>query len=545
MKLGTMTVLLACATMFCLVWVGSAQADPPYWHRVLVDADGEDCGHWCSLAFDPNGNPAIAYFDGYGDLVVARLDPDGPGSPNGVWNKTVIASAAQWADDMGGMTLAFQPNGYPAVAYAYGEYVLGGAAWAYAWEDAGGWHSEDIPVGDVAPDFLPDVYKRVRLSFDFSGNPWVVLDVALVPCVLALAATPAEGPSGGWQVGTIIAHCSLSSPATRSDLAIDPNDGWPHVSFQNPEPGGTPPDEWVGLGSHDPGQPLEPYGEWSWGAVCSPDSIGGPQYGPLPTSLAFDSLGRAGIATFLAHGGTHIYYLSRATGPWTIRQVVEVPGLADDFSREAILAYRSDGNPGISYRGKLDSAPIWPMMYTWLDPTDPNEVGGVWQFREVDGRPVRGQANKGLYHSQAIDPNGLPAVAYYDSTFECLRYAVTADEPDTYQLDIEIEGGTGSWGTVEKDPDLERYPEGTIVTLTAVPNPDRSFVEWKILDPRYPGDSSHEIKDANNPIQLVMLYDMEVKAVFGCSGSDALFLAMVGAAVLTLGVVKLRRRWMA
>lgn len=68
-----------------------------------------------------------------------------------------------------------------------------------------------------------------------------------------------------------------------------------------------------------------------------------------------------------------------------------------------------------------------------------------------------------------------------------------------YTLTVKTVGS----GTVIKDPDLTAYPEGFVVTLTAVPSAGWSFSEWS-------GDASGN----NNPINITMDNNKTVIAIF-------------------------------
>jgi len=75
------------------------------------------------------------------------------------------------------------------------------------------------------------------------------------------------------------------------------------------------------------------------------------------------------------------------------------------------------------------------------------------------------------------------------ATFTKLGYTLTVD--------------TVGSGTVIKDPNLTAYPEGSVVTLTAVPSAGWSFSEWS-------GDASGN----NNPINITMDNNKTVIAIF-------------------------------
>lgn len=104
-----------------------------------------------------------------------------------------------------------------------------------------------------------------------------------------------------------------------------------------------------------------------------------------------------------------------------------------------------------------------------------------------------------------------------------------------YTIDIH----TGGLGTVMKDPNLPYYREGTRVTLTALEDYGYAFKFFKIYDPNYPGDRNHVVRDINNPIELLMIADYEVDAVYGCAINDGPLVVMlvgIGIAMIKLAL---------
>ncbi len=107
---------------------------------------------------------------------------------------------------------------------------------------------------------------------------------------------------------------------------------------------------------------------------------------------------------------------------------------------------------------------------------------------------------------------------------------------------LEIINNSPDRGSVTVDPNYPRidtFPSGSTVTLTAVPEPDRGFKEWKIFDPNFPGDSNYITRDSNAVLDLVMDGDYQVEAVFTCGSGLPPFVAM---ALLALGLGVVIRR---
>ena len=84
-----------------------ARSNGSTWTTVTVDSAG-DVGHYPSLAFGPDGHPAISYWDsGKADLKFTRFN-------GSTWTSATLDSAG----DVGVLTsLAFGPDGQPAISY--------------------------------------------------------------------------------------------------------------------------------------------------------------------------------------------------------------------------------------------------------------------------------------------------------------------------------------------------------------------------------------------------------------------------------------------
>ncbi|MBN1346652.1 MAG: hypothetical protein JXQ73_28435 [Phycisphaerae bacterium] len=544
------------AGLFVAFTSNIASADPSYWHRVVVDS-GEGCGEWCFLALDPNGIPGIAYADANDALAFTQPNPADANGIDGAWLKELVPVPTPYVH-LGNLSLAFQSNGYPAVVFMMYDPNQSGLRdyyIRYAWKGSGGWDGKTFSISDELGDAaLP--HNRVWLSYGTDGCPWVGFNVFGVIGDMAAVARPEDpcSPGGTWEWGTIVQDCAWGVLNARVCLVVDPN-GWPAVSYQNPSPGDDFDDEFLRYGVFDPADELVPFdGLWAYESVADPNDWVS-QFSSLPSYLAFDANGSPGISFFPAHGNAtaancDIWYAERSSGCWDYSEAIHINGLGTFEEREAPLAYRFDNNPGICFRNLVsDGGTTYPLVYMWLDPndandTDPAHPNGVWQLRDVDARKVFGAADKGKYLSMVSDPNGLPAIAYADTTMGRLMYAVTADQPDAYTLTTWNEGaGHGGWGTIERDPNQQTYSEGSTVQLTAVPAEDKIFVKWAIYDPRHPGDVNYAQEDTNNPTTVLMEYDREVGAVFGCADQEESLLPVVLAlSCAAMGFAKLRTR---
>lgn len=156
--------------------------------------------------------------------------------------------------------------------------------------------------------------------------------------------------------------------------------------------------------------------------------------------------------------------------------------------------------------------------------------------------------------SVSFDASGAPGAKSATLTFQTDQGAAFGQAGQSFDIPLSgtvvqlhsltIEYVNPQLGQVEFDPppddaNAPQYAAGTTVTLTAVPNEGRSFGQWKIYDPNFPGDANHAAIDSNASIQLLMDADRQVTAVFKCaSGAEALLPLLV----LALGVRQLCRR---
>jgi hypothetical protein len=126
---------------------------------------------------------------------------------------------------------------------------------------------------------------------------------------------------------------------------------------------------------------------------------------------------------------------------------------------------------------------------------------------------------------------------------------VTADFVRGFTLGLLV--SHDNWGTVNVEPNLPMYPQGTAVTLTAVPNSGKSFLGWTIDDPNYPTDDPRYYNpvDPNTladplVLPLTMNSNMQVEADFKCGSgmSEVLPLLALGLAVVGLVARRAQRR---
>lgn len=166
--------------------------------------------------------------------------------------------------------------------------------------------------------------------------------------------------------------------------------------------------------------------------------------------------------------------------------------------------------------------------------------GATWRF------PITGLGPGALDITLAPDADDIEDAAGNDLDPAPTQWSYNVVLP-TYVLNLKI--NDQSLGSVTVEPNQPTgppyvYVEGTEVVLTAVPEPEHSFKQWKINDPNYPGDANYTVADTNNPLTLTMETDYDIEAVFACSSGteQSLPLLVVGTAVCGLIAHRRTRR---
>jgi len=152
------------------------------------------------------------------------------------------------------------------------------------------------------------------------------------------------------------------------------------------------------------------------------------------------------------------------------------------------------------------------------------QVGGMKSIY-VDGAPAEDSKPSQPFNQNSValliggaTYNGIPTGLFTGliDEVQIYNYALTATDVDSlfvnpseeipdHELPVGWTLNTAAvvGGTIQRDPDLARYPTGTNVTLTAVANTGFAFVGWS-------GDAS----GTNNPITLAMSGNKTVTASF-------------------------------
>jgi hypothetical protein len=328
-------------------WNGSS------WVLQIVDSDGEpwyyttQVGSYSSLAFDGSGNPAISYCD-YTDffLNVLKLAR---------WNgSSWVLQTVDSAGDVGYDTsLAFDGNGNPAISYRDNTNdSLKLARW-----NGSSWVLQTVDSSGM-------VGRGTSLAFDGSGNPAISYcdypDLFSLVTVLKLA----RWNGSSWVLQTV------DSAGNSGSLSFD-GSGNPAISYR----------------STNDALKLARWNGSSW-VLQTVDSAGG--FG----SLSFDGSGNPAISYY--QGGLK---LARWNGSSWVLQTVDSVG-----SSSSSLAFDGSGNPAISYFNSTNSSLKFARWNTsW------NDVPGStasWSYTLPTLTNVSSYGSSYTIFSRIIDSNG-------------------------------------------------------------------------------------------------------------------------------------------
>ena len=330
------------------------------WVISTVDSAG-DVGQFTSLAFGPDGQPAIAYYDaGNGFLKIARYNGT-------IWSASTVDNAGNVGQYS---SLAFGPDGQPAIAYY------------------------DVSLGNL---------KIAR----FDGAVWTVSVVDNAANVGQFASL-VFGPDG--QPG--IAYYD----ATTAHLKFARFDGaaWTTVVVDGVGNVG----QYASLKFGPDGQPAIAYYESAIkmlkfarfdGSIWTSSTVTGAINVGQHASLAFGPDGQPAISCLEANSPAFMDIARFDGTAWTLTTAGRVFG--SSASLFSSLAFGPDGQPAIAYASTTG-------VGTTLELVSARFNGSTWAISSVDTA-----GSVGRFGSQAFGPDGQPAISYYDVTKGDLKFA--------------------------------------------------------------------------------------------------------------------------
>ena len=337
----------------------SASTVPFAWNLTTVDSAG-DVGKHTSLAFGPNGQPAISYYDTTnGNLKLARY-----------YGTTWITSTVDnSAGDVGSYTsLAFGPDGQPAISY----YDTTNGNLKFTRFTGSSW--TNVTVDNSAGN----VGLYTSLAFGPDGQPAISYrDVTGQNLNLARY-------NGAW---TITAVDSTGNVGEYTSLAFGP-DGQPAISYFSQT------NYDLKLARFD-------------GSTWVPVIINGDAFIGQHTSLAFGPDGHPAISCQIVTSET--LSVARYNGNAWATTGVDGTGATGLFTS---LAFGPDGQPAVSYYFSSTG----DLRYARYN-------GTAWTTTTVEGDGTGSGMNVGAFTSLAFGPDGQPAISYYDTTNGNLKFA--------------------------------------------------------------------------------------------------------------------------
>jgi hypothetical protein len=338
------------------------------WKLANVDSVGtQRCNS--ALAFAPNGQPAICYYDGINqDLKYAVF--------NGVsWQATPVDSAG----NVGSFnSLAFTPAGRPAIAY----YDSTNGDLKYAAFDGSTWQITPVdtadnvgvelslkmsPAGRPAISYYDSTNQDLKFA-SFDGTSWTAVTVDS-------AGNVGSGPS--------LAFSASGTPSI--SYGVGPAAGIKYAEFVTS----------------------------SW--VVTPVYNAGVAEDVAGSSLAISPSGLSYIAFETYSGGADIKLAKRSnTGGWSTSVIPRPLISAADWGFSPFLGFTPDGQPAMSITQDPASSFLGlpNLRYLSFDGTD-------WKIVNADTAPL-----VGFDSSLAFGPGGQPAISYYDKTNGKIKYAV-------------------------------------------------------------------------------------------------------------------------
>ncbi len=377
--------------------------------QTVFDTPDTRDGMFTSIALDPYGNPHVAYVDWTAEpstLLYASFDPTA--TPH--WTSEEVATPGP--DDDRGVSLAFDPDGNPHIAYE--AYDDGAAYLKYASPDGGsptGW-SIEVVAEDVRFPSLAFDGSTPHISYQGHDSTTGAFFLAY--------ASPDSSSSTGWTSEVAYQNeTTLTDAGEFTSLAFD-SDGNPHISSAE-FPSGSYATARLTYTSYDP----DASPEWST-VVVDDGSDDDYTAAGLYSSLALDSDDNPhiGYGALVPSVEVETFELKYAwyDGGWT-REVID-DGSGTDYpsvGRYASLALDGNDDPHISYTAMNPTDFATVLKHAWYE-------DGEWQQPEVvdalasfEGLPVA----TGWFTSLAIDrTTGRAYISYQDMASGNLKIAI-------------------------------------------------------------------------------------------------------------------------
>lgn len=376
------------------------------WHFSDVFAGGR----YASLAIEPDGTPAVSFLDPLGDqLLYARPASKG-------WDTTFIDTVVE-DDGLGGgraSSLLMGPGGQPRVAYL--DIQTNTLKYAYATND-GVWHPTIAVPGQL------EVGKYASMAVLHDGQ-----------LAVAYLDETKQQLKYAWRTGRTWQTMLVDERgAAGISLAVLP-EGQPAISYYDGCTGDVKYAEF-----HDDG--------WSI-AVIEPEAVP-PDETDVFTSLAVLPNGAPAISYHVTYPLYDQKYAWFDGFQWRTTTVDK--GLVWRCSSLMILP---NGQPAITYRCWENGQNV--LTYACFD-------GTAWRRTGIDAVTDGSWSGVGRDNSLALQPTGLPAVAYYDQINYDLKYA-WLDGDGWHVIRVDADGDVGDHCALaflpNGDPVISYYLKG-------------------------------------------------------------------------------------
>lgn len=332
------------------------------WNIFTIESAG-NVGQYTSLAFGPDGQPAIAYYDaGNAFLKITRYD-------GATWTPTTVdnvGNVGQYA------SLAFGPDGRPAIAYYDASLVslkiarFDGTAWTVSTVDnaanAGQFASLVFgPDGQPAISYYDATSQDLKFA-RFNGATWTVTTVD--------------------SVGNVGQYTSVK---------FGP-DNQPAISYYESVSRTLKVARFSG-------------GVWTASTVTGVTANVGQH-----TSLAFGPDGQPAIS-YLDANATSFIKIARFNGSAWVSTTVSGVTSGNLGLLFTSLAFGPDGQPTVAYASPTGAGANVQLVSARFN-------GSTWTATLVDS-----VGSVGRFGSQAFGPDGQPAISYYDVINGDLKFA--------------------------------------------------------------------------------------------------------------------------